>query len=62
MPLPIWYLEFQEAHGRVPRVEELTLPQRHQLLPCVRENLAMAEWAAHRRRPGLTREEEYVAR
>lgn len=42
MPLPVFYLEFQNEHGRRPTPDELTSDQRRSLLECCMENIDLA--------------------
>lgn len=38
MPLPVFYLDFREEHGRDPLPREMTVEQRRSLLECCKQN------------------------
>lgn len=46
MPLPIFYLEFLEEHGRDPCPDEIPLPERLVFRECAEENLRNGQHSA----------------
>jgi hypothetical protein len=43
MPLPVFFLEFLDAHGRNPRPQEMTVHQRRAMRKCCQQNREAAK-------------------